>query len=114
MLSLRKSLIQSQFLILLKFPPWPAPVGLGAEWRVSWGLVVPSRTSGGFRVGQRELEASRPGPESQAKDYFYFSGRSTWSGQQWHLLPTLPLPWQSLEGHLGEEQEERGASLGWG
>lgn len=111
-LSLRKILIQPQFLILLEFPPWPAPVGLGVE--CSLGLVVPSRTSGGYWVGPRELEASRPGPGSQARDYFYFSGYSTWSGQPCHLFRSLPLPWQSLEGHLGEEQEEWRTSLGWG
>lgn len=111
-LSLRRILIQPQFLILLEFPPWPAPVGLGVE--CSLGLVVPSRTSGGYWVGPRELEASRPGPGSQARDYFYFSGYSTWSGQPCHLFRSLPLPWQSLEGHLGEEQGEWRTSLGWG
>lgn len=110
--SLRKILIQPQFLILLEFPPWPAPVGLGVER--SLGLVVLSRTSGGYWVGPRELEASRAGPGSQARDYFYFSGYSTWSGQPCHLFRSLPLPWQSLEGHLGEEQEEWRTSLGWG
>lgn len=84
--------------------PW---VELSVVWAQSWhrvGHLV------GFWVGLgAEPGASRPGPGSQAKDYFYASVHGTWPRHNCAICPPLPLSsWQArgviVEG-LGEEGE---------
>lgn len=61
------------------------------------GLLV------GFWVGLgAEPEASKPGPGSQAKDYFCSSVHGTWPRRKYAICLPLPLsPWQAHGGQCG-------------
>lgn len=59
-----------------------------------------------------EPEASKPGPGSQAGDYFYSSVHGTWPRLNYAICLPLPLSsWQAHGGHCGGLGEVGGVGI---